>query len=115
MKLTRDLCIASAFAGALISLACRSARTLGVHTVGSPTDAEVRSACEGLVAYCGAYETNEEKHYVIHHVEADRAPGLMGTNRTRLATVTATRLILRPIDLPAGVAEWTVEFERVGE
>jgi hypothetical protein len=81
----------------------------------SPTDAEVRSAFEGLVAYCGAYETNEEKHYVIHHVEADHEPGLMGTNRTRLATVTATRLILRPVDLPAGVAEWTVEFERVGE
>ena len=52
---------------------------------------------------------------MIHHVEADREPALMGTNRTRLATVTATRLILRPVDLPAGVAEWTVEFERVGE
>ena len=30
----------------------------------SPTDAEVRSSFEGLVAYCGTYETNEEKHYV---------------------------------------------------
>jgi hypothetical protein len=81
----------------------------------SPTDAELRSAFEGLVAYCGAYETNEEKHYVIHHVEADREPAVLGTNRTRLATLTATRLVLRPLDLPAGVAEWTVEFERVGD
>jgi hypothetical protein len=81
----------------------------------SPTDTEVRSAFEGLVAYCGTYETNEEKHYVIHHVEADREPAVMGTNRTRLATVTATGLVLRPLDLPAGVAEWTVEFERVGD
>ena len=80
----------------------------------APTDAEVRSAFEGLVAYCGTYETNEEKHYVIHHVEADREPAVLGTTRTRLATVTATRLVLQPIDLPAGVAEWTVEFERVG-
>ena len=80
----------------------------------SPNDADVRSAFDGLVAYCGAYETNEEKHYVIHHVEADREPSVMGTTRTRLATVTANRLVLRPLDFPAGVAEWTVEFERVG-
>ncbi len=79
----------------------------------SPTDAEVRSAFEGLVAYCGTYETNDEKHYVIHHVEADRDPAMIGTDRTRLATVTGNRLVLRPLDLPAGIAEWTVEFERV--
>jgi hypothetical protein len=81
----------------------------------SPTDAEVRSAFEGLVAYCGAYDTNEEKHYVIHHIEADRDPSLVGTDRTRLATITGNRLVLRPLDLPAGVTEWTVEFERVGD
>ena len=75
----------------------------------------MRSAFEGLVAYCGAYETNEQKHYVIHHVEADRDPSVMGTARTRVATVTGNRLVLRPLDLPAGVAEWTVEFERVGD
>jgi hypothetical protein len=80
-----------------------------------PTDAEVRSAFEGLVAYCGTYETDEAKHHVIHHVEADRAPGVMGTSRTRLAKVTGNRLVLQPLDLPAGVAEWTVEFERVGD
>jgi hypothetical protein len=28
--------------------------------------------------------------------------------------VTGNRLVLRPIDLPAGVKEWTVEWERVG-
>jgi hypothetical protein len=80
----------------------------------SPTDAEVRSAFEGLVAYCGTYETNEKLHYVIHHIEADKNPSIVGTNRTRLATVTGDRLILRPVDLPAGVKEWTVEWERVG-
>jgi hypothetical protein len=79
----------------------------------SPTDAEVRSAFDGLVAYCGTYETNEEKHYVIHHIEADREPAMMGMDRTRLATITGSRLVLRPVDLPPGVAEWTVEWERV--
>ena len=80
----------------------------------SPTDAEVRSAFNGLVAYCGTYETNEQEQRVIHHIEADREPHIVGTDRTRRATVTGNRLVLRPIDLPAGVKEWTVEWERVG-
>jgi hypothetical protein len=79
----------------------------------SPTDAEVRSAFEGLVAYCGTYDTHEQEHQVIHHVEADREPYMMGADRTRFATVTGNRLVLRPIDLPPGVKEWTVELERV--
>lgn len=77
------------------------------------TDAEVRSAFEGLVAYCGTYETDERRHVVIHHVEADREPHMMGRDRTRLAEVNGDRLVLRPKDLPPGVAEWTVEFRRV--
>jgi hypothetical protein len=83
---------------------------------GSPaaaTDEEVRSAFAGLVAYCGTYETDEARHLVIHHVEADREPHVMGTDRTRLATVTGDRLVLRPTAPPPGVAEWTVEWERV--
>ena len=80
----------------------------------SPTDAEVRSAFDGLVAYCGTYDTNEQEHRVTHHIEADREPHIRGTDRTRLATVTGNRLVLRPIDLPAGVKEWTVEWERAG-
>jgi hypothetical protein len=78
------------------------------------TDGEVRSAFAGLVAYCGTYETDEARHAVIHHVEADREPHAMGTDRTRLAAVTGDRLVLRPTTLPPGVAEWTVEWERVG-
>ena len=73
----------------------------------------VRSGFEGLVAYCSAYETNEAKHCVIHHVEADREPAVMGTNRTRLASADGHAARPRPLDLPAGLAEWTVEFERV--
>ncbi len=81
---------------------------------GSPTDAEVRSAFQGLVAYCGTYETNEQERYVVHHVAADREPHVMGTDRKRLATITGNRLVLRPTPLPTGVVEWTVEWERVG-
>jgi hypothetical protein len=79
----------------------------------SPTDAEAHSALNGLVAYCGTYETNEQQRSVIHHVETDKNPSIAGTSRRRFATVTGDRLILRPIDLPAGVKDWTVEWERV--
>jgi hypothetical protein len=60
-----------------------------------------------------AHTADERAHSVIHHVEADRQPSVMGTDRRRLAILTGDRLILRPVDLPAGVKEWTVEFERV--
>ena len=79
----------------------------------SPTDAEIRSGFEGVVAYCGTYETNEKQQYVIHHVEADKNPQVMGTDRIRRATVSGDRLVLRPVDLPAGVSDWTVEWVRV--
>ena len=82
-------------------------------TATSPTDGEARSALEGLVAYCGTYETDEQQRSVIHHVEADKNPSIVGTDRRRFATVTGNRLILRPVDLPAGVTEWTVEWDRV--
>ena len=79
----------------------------------SPTDAEARAALEGLVAYCGTYETDEQQHSVIHHIEADKSPSIGGTDRKRSATVTGNRLVLRPVDLPAGVTDWTVEWERI--
>jgi hypothetical protein len=79
----------------------------------SPTDAEAHSALSGLVAYCGTYETNEQQHYVIHHIEADKDPAIVGTDRRRIATVTGNRLMLRPVDLPAGIKDWTIEWERV--
>jgi len=80
----------------------------------SPTEAEIRAAFDGVVSYCGTYETNEQQHYVIHHIEADKNPQIMGTDRTRRATLTGDRLVLRPVNLPAGVSDWTVEWVRVG-
>ena len=79
-----------------------------------PTDAEVRVAFDGLVAYCGTYEVNESERSVTHHIEMDRVPNLAGTDRKRYVTLVGTRLLLRPAPpLPQGVDEWNVEFERV--
>lgn len=80
----------------------------------SPSDSEVRSAFQGMVAYCGTFATNEQERSVVHHIEADREPSVMGTDRRRLVTLVGNRLVLRPTPLPAGVQEWTVEWERVG-
>jgi hypothetical protein len=79
-----------------------------------PLDAELRSAFEGLVAYCGTYEVNATAGYVVHHIELDRVPNLAGTDRKRHYTLSGNRLVLRPAPpLPPGVREWTVEWVRV--
>ena len=80
----------------------------------APADAEVRAAFDGLLAYCGTYDVNDAEGYVVHHIELDRVPNLSGTDRKRYFTLDGTRLVLRPAPpLPAGVQEWTVEWERV--
>ena len=80
----------------------------------APADAEVRAAFDGLLASCGTYDVNDAEGYVAHHIELDRVPNLSGTDRKRYFTLDGTRLVLRPAPpLPAGVMEWTVEWERV--
>ncbi len=81
----------------------------------APLEAEVRAAFDGLVAYCGTYEVNEAQGYVVHHIEMDRMPNLTGTDRKRHFALSGGRLVLRPTPLPAGVQEWTVEWERVSK
>lgn len=79
----------------------------------TPSDAEVRAAFDGLVAYCGTFDVNEAEGYVVHHIEMDGVPNLAGTDRKRYFVLSGNRLVLRPVPLPTGVQEWTVEWERV--
>jgi hypothetical protein len=81
----------------------------------APLEAEVRTAFDGLVAYCGTFEVNEAEGLVVHHIEMDRVPNLSGTDRKRYVALVGGRLVLRPTPLPAGVQEWTVEWERVSK
>ena len=82
----------------------------------APTEAEVRNAFDGLVAYAGTFEVNEAGRYVIHHIEVDRVPNSAGTDRKRFCSFSGTRLILSAAPpLPAGVKEWTIVWERVGK
>ncbi|MFO1501691.1 MAG: lipocalin-like domain-containing protein [Verrucomicrobiota bacterium] len=81
-----------------------------------PTDGEVRNAFDGLTAYAGTFQVNEVERSVVHRIEVDRVPNSVGAERKRYCTVNGNRLILRAAPpLPAGVEEWTIVWERVGE
>jgi hypothetical protein len=79
----------------------------------APTEAELRSSLDGMVAYCGTYEVNEAEGFIVHHVQMDKVPNVAGTDRKRYFTITENRLVLRPSPLPDGIKEWTIEWERV--
>ena len=79
----------------------------------APSEAELRAALDGMVAYCGSYEVNETDGYILHHVEMDKVPNVAGTDRKRYFTLSGNRLVLRPSSLPEGIKEWTIEWERV--
>ncbi len=65
------------------------------------TDAEVRSAFAGYVAYYGSYTVDEKMGTVTHHVEGAWFPNRIGTKQVRRYEFSGNRLILRA-DLPAG-------------
>ncbi|HWP85506.1 MAG TPA: lipocalin-like domain-containing protein [Terriglobia bacterium] len=79
-----------------------------------PTEAELRSAMGGLMAYAGPYEVNAEGGYVIHHVAVDKIPNRVGAKQKRFFTFSGDQLILRPEPpLPAGVADYWLTWERI--
>lgn len=85
-------------------------------TVAAPTDAELRNAFDGLVAYTGTFDVNETERYVIHHIEVDRVPNSTGSDRKRFCSLSGNRLVLTAAPpLPKDVKEWTIVWERVGK
>ena len=85
-------------------------------SVQAPTEAELRNAFDGLVAYGGTFEVNEAERYVVHHIEVDRVPNSTGTDRKRFCSFSGNRLVLRAAPpLPTDVKEWTIVWERVGK
>ena len=82
----------------------------------APTDAEARNALDGLTAYAGTFQVNQAERSVVHHIEIDRVPNSVGAERKRFCSITGNRLTLKAAPpLPAGVQEWTIVWQRVGE
>jgi len=80
----------------------------------SPTEAELRSAMKGIMAYAGRYEVNAEQSCIIHHIEVDAVPNRVGSSAKRFFEFTGNLLILRPAPpLPEGITDYRITWERV--
>ena len=79
----------------------------------TPSPEELRRAWDGLVAYCGTHEVDEREELVVHHVELDKSPNLIGTDRRRRYLFDGPRLTLQVLPPPEGVAEYRLTWERV--
>ncbi len=81
-----------------------------------PTDEEIRSAYNGIVAYCGTYEVDTKAGFVVHHVDLEKSPSNVGINRKRWFTLEGNRLSLRidAAELPPNQKESRLVWERVG-
>jgi hypothetical protein len=67
-------------------------------------------------AYCSSVEVHAKEGFVLHHVEIERVPNNVGTTRKRwFAFEGRNRMSLRidPPELPSGVVENTLMWERV--
>lgn len=82
----------------------------------TPTEGEVRNAFDGFTAYAGTFQVNEAERSVVHHIEIDRVPNSVGAERKRFCSLAGNRLTLKAAPpLPAGVQEWSIVWERVGD
>ena len=82
----------------------------------APTAEEAISGITGLGAYCAAVEVHEKEGFVIHHVDVERVPNVVGRNRKRWFKFDGPdRLTLRvdSAELVAPVVESTLVWERV--
>jgi hypothetical protein len=82
---------------------------------GPPADEEIKSAYNGLVAYCGTYEIDAKAGFVVHHVDIEKSPSSVGIARKRWFTLEGDRLSLRvdQAELGANTTESRLVWERV--
>jgi hypothetical protein len=70
----------------------------GVSLVeGKASNAEIREAVDGFLAYFGTFDVDESAQTVIHHVEASLVPSWVGTDLKRTYRFDANRLMLTAV------------------
>jgi hypothetical protein len=86
-------------------------------TPGAPAtvpDAVARFA--GFISYCARVEVNAKEGYVLHHVDVERSPNIVGTVRKRWFTFEGPNRLVLKIDaaeLGAAQQESRLVWERV--
>lgn len=82
----------------------------------APTPEEALFGITGLGAYCAVVEIHAKDGFVVHHVEVDKTPNLVGLAKKRWFTFQgANRVVLR-VDTPeldSPVVEDTLIWDRV--
>ena len=86
-------------------------------TAGAPATVDAAVArFSGLISYCARVEVHAADGFVLHHVDVDRSPNIVGTIRKRWFTFEGpNRLVLRidAAELGPTLAESTLVWERV--
>ena len=73
------------------------------------SDAEVRSAFEGYVAYYGTYEINETEGLMVHRVDGSFFPNWVGEQQIReFQFIDSGRLELKTLPIKGSQADLTV-------
>ena len=80
------------------------------------TDAEVRDAFDGYIAYFGTYSVDESTRAVTHHVVGASFPNWVGVDLVRLYTFDESgrlRLATPPIEMGGRSLEYVLLWERM--
>jgi hypothetical protein len=82
---------------------------------GAATDAEVRAAFDGYLAYFGSYTVDAGRGAVVHHLEMSLDPDWIGGDQVRYFDLQGDRLILKSPPMLVGGVErlLTVVWERL--
>jgi hypothetical protein len=83
-----------------------------------PTESEALSGMgnAGFYAYCATVEVNVKEGFVLHHIDLDKVPNLVGRTRKRSFSFQGPdRLVLRidASELVAPVVESTLVWDRI--
>ena len=82
----------------------------------APTPEEALSGITGFGAYCSTVEIHAKEGFVVHHVEIDSIPNIVGRARKRWFTFQGPNRVALRIDPPENnppVVESTLIWERV--
>ena len=81
----------------------------------SASDAEMREAFEGYLAYYGSLSVHPENSTIVNRVEAATIPNWVGTDQVRYYRFEDDRLVLRTPPMLRGGAEFvnTIVWERL--